>query len=74
MMIVFIPKLQLLLAEAQRVKGSKLTDEEIISIRDSGTAINLPFEVAMQFNADRGGDIDPENCIVEWNTVRSESN
>lgn len=41
---VFIPALVVLLLDAERRKGSPLTEEEVLHIRDKGVCIVLPVE------------------------------
>jgi TPR repeat protein len=51
----------------EKEKGSDLTKEEIIAIRDSAVCIALPQSEKHMMDAQRGyKDIDPENCWEEW--------
>jgi len=68
-----IPSLVATLLNRETAKGSPLTEEEVIQIRDSCPAIALTQEDAMRVDESRGYlDIDPENCWEEWQRVRLE--
>ncbi|WP_197504283.1 MULTISPECIES: hypothetical protein [unclassified Mesorhizobium] len=68
-----MPSLVATLLNRERAKGSPLTEEEVIQIRDSCPAIALTREDARRMDESRGYlDIDPENCWVEWQRVRLE--
>lgn len=67
MTIVFIPALIAILVAKERETGRVLTQQEVESIRDEATAINLPDDVAESMAFERGySDIDPENVWREW--------
>jgi len=69
---IFMPALVVLLAHDERKKGSPLTREEVLAIRDSGTCAMLRRSSAQQIWAMRGyDDIDPERVWEEWQVVRS---
>jgi hypothetical protein len=54
-------------------KGSPLTEEEVLAIRDGCEAIAMPRDVVAKVAEERGyEDIDPENCWEEWQRVRGE--
>lgn len=73
LIILPIPSLLATLLNRERAKGTPLTEEEVISIRDS-----CPCRVATQeqFERVRDGrgydDIDPEDCWNDWQRVRLE--
>jgi len=68
-----IPSLVATLLNRETAKGSPLTEEEVIQIRDSCPAIALTQEDARRVDESRGYlDIDPENCWEEWQRVRLE--
>lgn len=71
-LIVFIdPSLVGLLYAREFEKGSPLSEEEVIEIRDSSPAIVLAPEDVREREAARGfKDIDPERCWEEWQQVR----
>ncbi|HEB0909589.1 TPA: hypothetical protein RY286_001251 [Enterobacter cloacae] len=67
MTIVYIPALIAILVAKERETGRALTEQEVESIRDEATAINLPDDVAESMAAERGySDIYPENVWREW--------
>lgn len=67
MTIVFIPALITILGAKEREKDRALTQQEVESIRDDATAINLPDDVAEGMATERGySDVDPENVWNEW--------
>jgi hypothetical protein len=67
MTIVFIPALVAVLVAKENEAGRELTCEEVVSIRDSATAIRVTIEVAQDMVRERGYlDIDPENVWEEW--------
>lgn len=68
-----VPSLVATLLNRERAKGSPLTEEEVIQIRDNCAAIAVPADVARQMDESRGYlDIDPENCWEEWQLARKE--
>ncbi|PTE10152.1 hypothetical protein [Mesorhizobium helmanticense] len=68
-----VPSLVATLLNRERTKGSPLTEEEVIQIRDTCPAIAMPPDVARQVDESRGyRDIDPENCWEEWQRARKE--
>ena len=73
-LIIYIsPSLVATLLNREKAKGSPLTEEEVIQIRDSCPAIALTREDARRVDESRGYlDIDPENCWEEWQRVRLE--
>ncbi len=71
---VFIPALVLLLHEGERAKGSPLTEDEALAIRDNGTCIMLRRSAADAMAESRGyPDLDPEDCWEQWQVVRAGS-
>lgn len=69
--LVFIPALSVVLQNAEKAKGSPLTDSEVFSIRDQATCIALTFEAAMEMEEARGfEDIVAEDCWNEWQRLR----
>jgi hypothetical protein len=71
-LVIYIsPSLVSTLLNRERAKGSPLTEEEVIQIRDSCPAIALTQEDARRMDELRDYlDIDPENCWEEWQRVR----
>ena len=67
MAIVFIPALVVLLEAKEKDFGRELTREDVESIRDDATAIELPAEIAKDMIESRGyPDIDAKNAWDEW--------
>jgi hypothetical protein len=68
-----VPSLVAILLNRERAKGSPLTEEEVIQIRDNCEAIAVPPDVARKMDESRGYcDIDPENCWEEWQQARKD--
>lgn len=58
---VFMPALVVLLVQEERKKGTPLTCDEVIAIRDRGVCMMLKQSMATEMAAIRGyDDIDPE--------------
>lgn len=67
MIVLFIPSLISLLVSKAEEKGSPLTEEEVLAIRDNATAIVTDAEGVLAMAERRGyQDIDPEHCWEEW--------
>jgi len=65
--VLFIPSLISLLVSKAEEKGSPLTEEEVLAIRDNATAIITDAEGVLAVAERRGyQDIDPEHCWEEW--------
>lgn len=68
---VFIPALAAILLRGEDLKGSPLTREQVLKIRDSAVAMMLPRAQADKMAESRGyPDIDPENCWYDWQMLR----
>ena len=73
LVLVFMPSLVATLLAAERDKGSPLTEDEVIDIRDNAEVVASPADVAMHVEEERGyRDIDPEDCWLQWQDVRSD--
>lgn len=71
--IVFIPSLGEILENAEKLKGSPLSESEIVSIRDSAQCITMERDDAIKGTQARGFiDVDPENCWTDWHRFRSD--
>ena len=69
--ISFAPELLYLLKLKEREKGSDLTEEEVIEIRDNAIGMMIRASMLRKIEKSRGyKDIDPENCWVEWNEYK----
>ncbi|AOF89400.1 hypothetical protein [Sinorhizobium sp. RAC02] len=68
-----VPSLIAILLNRERAKGSLLTEEEVIEIRDTCKAVAVPPDVARKMDAKRGYlDVDPEKCWDEWQLARED--
>lgn len=75
MAIVFIPALIALLEAKEIDSGRELTREDVESIRDNATAIELPEEIARDMIKIRGyPDIDADNVWNEWLLYKNTKN
>ncbi|WP_288820473.1 hypothetical protein [uncultured Leclercia sp.] len=67
MVVFFIPALVAVLEAKEKDFGRELTREDVESIRDNATAIELPEEIAKDMIKSRGyPDIDAQNPWDEW--------
>ncbi len=65
--IVFIPALIQILLLKEKEKGTSLTEEEVISIRDNAVCMTVRKSRAEKISEERGwNDIDAENCWADW--------
>ena len=70
---VFMPPLAAVLAHAEEVQGSRLTESEVMRIRDKATCIMMAPEDAAKLFESRGyRDVEPENCWADWHRLRVE--
>lgn len=70
---VFEPALAAILIHAEDEKGSPLTYDEAITLRDRSACIMMTPDQALKMDEARGYcDIDPENCWFEWQMLRRE--
>lgn len=73
LLIVFSPSLAANLARAERDKGTALTPDEIIRIRDNAPAIAVTAEQASALEEKRGyADVDPAQPCESWLRMQSE--
>jgi hypothetical protein len=64
---VFMPALIVLLENARVKKGSPLTKDEVLAIRNSGVCMMMKTSMAIQLDNRRGySDLDPEKCWEQW--------
>jgi hypothetical protein len=80
--LVFLNPLVMLLAGAEQKKGSPLTREEVLAIRDSAICTPMPLSQAKKFHEGMAQQfpnlyppINSERCWEEWQALngRSES-
>ncbi len=69
---VFIPALGAVLVVAEDLKGSPLSYDEVIRVRDRATCVMMASAEAAKLVESRGVDIDPENCWYDWQMRRRE--
>ena len=70
---VFMPSLVSLLLRHEQDKGSPLTEQEVLSIRDNATAVMIPEPAAIPIFQARGyEDITSEHCWQHWQDVRKQ--
>ena len=68
-----VPSLVATLLNRERAKGSPLTEDEVMQIRNTCTSIAVRSDVARKMDEQRGyKDIDPENCWEQWQQARKE--
>lgn len=71
LVLVFMPALAPLLIEAEDLKGSPLSHDEVLRIRDRAVCVAVPRDVAQAVEKERGyEDLEPENCWHEWQELR----
>lgn len=71
LLIVPVPTLVSTLCRAERDKGSPLSHDEVIGVRDRCVCVRVPESVARKMAESRGyEDIDPEHCWEQWQQAR----
>jgi len=73
--IVFLNPLVMILAAPERKKGSPLTAEEVLAIRDKAPCALMPRSQAEAFYASLDAQIpvyriNPERVVEEWQAIR----
>lgn len=67
----FVPSLLATLIHDERVKGTPLTEEEVIAIRDKATCIILRASIALEAEQKRGyPDLEPSFVWEQWQEFR----
>jgi hypothetical protein len=75
LVIVIMPPLVTILQHQERAKGSPLTQDEVLALRDSAPAIALPAREARALVEGRGfEDISFDNAWSDWQAFRVGSN
>lgn len=70
---VFVPPLAACLAQAETLKGSRLTEAQVQQIRDEAICMLMAPERAAKLAESRGYvDVAPENCWADWHRLRVE--
>ena len=68
---VAIPSLVSVLLHHEKEKGTPLTEQEVLSIRDGAVCVALPRSAAAQMAQARGyDDIRLEHAWEDWSAVR----
>jgi hypothetical protein len=71
LVLLFIPSLAALLARAEELKGSPLTEEQVIRIRDASQVIVSPPQPTAAVEQRREyADVDPANPWESWQAIR----
>jgi hypothetical protein len=71
---VFMPALVALLVRAEELKGSALTRDEVVRIRDNAVCIMLRASAKAEMEKTRGyPDIEPERCWEDWLQFRAQT-
>jgi hypothetical protein len=69
--ILFFPSLAALLARAEELKGSPLTQEQVVRVRDVAQAVVTRADAAAVTAEQRGyAEVDPLNAWESWQAVR----
>jgi hypothetical protein len=69
--ILFIPSLAALLSRAEELKGSSLTEEQVVRIRDASQAVVTLAAAAAATVAQRGyPEVDPHEPWESWRAMR----
>lgn len=78
--LVFLNPLAMLLAAAEEKKGSPLTREEVLAVRDGARCIAMPESKAEKFYASMEAQfpnlyprIDPDRVWEEWQAITGRS-
>lgn len=73
MAMVFTPSLVSLIARAERLKGSPLTEAEALEVRNKAIGLVMPAEASAHIAQRRGYvDLDPDQCWEQWRAVRNQ--
>jgi hypothetical protein len=69
--LYFIPSLVATLLNRERAKGSPLTEEEVLAIRDGAPCVALTPQMAAEMDKKRGyPDLDAEYAWPQWQEAR----
>lgn len=71
--LVFIPALVTTLLKAEKDKGTALSEDEVLKIRDASTCMAVKISDAFKMEQERGySDIVAEDAWNEWQAIREE--
>jgi len=69
--ILFMPALSALLTRAEQLKGSPLTEEQVLRIRDGALAVVTRGDAAAATIEQRGHpEVDPTSAWQSWQAIR----
>jgi len=69
--LTFMPSLVSVLLRLEKAKGSPLTENEVLEIRNNAMVVALPEKGALAVAEQRGyQDIDPVHCWEQWQKAR----
>ncbi|MEW8627559.1 MAG: hypothetical protein AB2551_17560 [Candidatus Thiodiazotropha sp.] len=68
-----VPALVAVLLNRENEKGSPLTEQEVLEIRDNAACIMMPVSIVSNMAESRGyPDLDPEHVWEQWQQARLE--
>jgi hypothetical protein len=72
---VYLNPLLMMLVAAEKNKGSPLTEQEVLAVRDSTVSIEMEASKAAIFYASLDAQVpvhrlDPDNLWAEWQSIR----
>lgn len=75
MVKVYLNPLLMMLVAAEKNKGSPLTEQEVLAVRDSTASIDMPASKAAVFYSSLDARVpvprlDPDRLWVEWQEIR----
>jgi hypothetical protein len=74
LVLVFMPSLAALPGRAEQLKGSPLTEEQVLRVRDAATVVVTGLGPAAAVAEGRGhADADPANPWESWQAIRGGS-
>ncbi len=69
--ILFMPSLAALLCRAEELKGTPLTEEQVLRLRDASLAVITPADVASATVGQRGyAEVDSASAWKSWQAIR----
>lgn len=70
---IFSPPLAELLAHAEQIKGSPLSESEVFDVRANALGTMISVEEACDIDEERGyRDVHHENCWADWHRLRAQ--
>lgn len=72
LVLTFVPTLINLLTLFEQQKGSELTEEEVLEIRDKAVCMTISSDMLEKLEKSRGyKDLDPKHCWEEWCALKN---